>query len=65
MCSLHHEIEAARTSTASPHVDPIIAWIARPARWWQFWLPQSGIAGGAIIGAIMTVVAVAIALVAL
>lgn len=31
----------------------------RPARWWQFWLPQSGGAGGLIAFAIIFVVALA------
>lgn len=25
-------------------------WINKPAKWWQFWLPQSGIVGGSILG---------------
>ena len=25
-------------------------WFYHPARWWQVWLPQSGLTGGAIVG---------------
>lgn len=27
-------------------------WWFEPASWWQFWLPQSGVAGGLIAGAV-------------
>ncbi|MHC4316654.1 MAG: hypothetical protein ACYSW3_29780 [Planctomycetota bacterium] len=35
----------------------VIDWIFRPARWWEFWQPQSGIPGG-IIGGFSLAVAV-------
>ena len=25
-------------------------WSLRPAAWWQFWYPQSGVIGGGIMG---------------
>jgi hypothetical protein len=28
-------------------------WANADAKWWQFWMPQSGHAGGLIIGAIV------------
>lgn len=28
-------------------------WIYKPAKWYQFWLPQSGDFGGIIIGTIV------------
>jgi hypothetical protein len=29
----------------------IVAWIKRPARWWQPWRPQSGLVGGIVLAA--------------
>jgi hypothetical protein len=29
-----------------------MAWWDRPASWWQFWYPQSGLFGGMLIAAI-------------
>ncbi len=26
-------------------------WLTHPAEWWEFWYPQSGYAGGGMIGA--------------
>lgn len=28
----------------------LIKWSTTPAKWYQFWLPQSGFLGGAILG---------------
>lgn len=28
----------------------VVSWVQNPARWYQFWLPQSGLLGG-LIGA--------------
>jgi hypothetical protein len=28
-------------------------WFWRRAKWWQFWLPQSGVEGGMIFGGIV------------
>ena len=33
----------------------IVKWWVYPARWWQFWYPQSGLPGGVIIGAIVII----------
>jgi hypothetical protein len=35
----------------------IYEWWMKPARRWQFWLPQSGILGGMILGAIIIAIA--------
>jgi hypothetical protein len=40
----------------------IINWWKHPARWYQFWLPQSGLFGGLIIGATGTIALVIIVL---
>jgi len=28
-------------------------WFMKPAKWYYFWLPQSGLAGGIIVGLII------------
>lgn len=33
-----------------------VPWVFREAKWWQFWLPQSGIIGGLIITAIVLLI---------
>lgn len=35
-----------------PSAKSLAVWAGRPARWWQFWRPQSGIVGGLILAAI-------------
>jgi len=32
--------------------ESLVRWAIKPAMWWQFWLPQSGLPGGLIGGAI-------------
>lgn len=39
-------------------MNAISRWWFRPAMWWQFWLPQSGIPGGAIVAAALYFVVV-------
>jgi len=34
----------------------IKAWLEKEASWWQFWLPKSGVVGGAIAGLIILIV---------
>ena len=31
-------------------------WYFKPAKWWEFWLPQSGIEGGVILGAVLSLI---------
>ena len=31
----------------------IVKWITTPAKWYQFWMPESGPVGGAIAGGIL------------
>lgn len=33
--------------------DLLLVWTSKPAKWYQFWLPQSGYRGGLILGAIL------------
>ena len=35
-------------------------WAFRDAEWWQFWMPQSGLAGGMIAGVVVIVAIVAL-----
>ena len=30
-----------------------VRWFLAPAFWWQFWMPQSGLAGGLIFAAVV------------
>lgn len=39
-----------------PSARSLAVWAGHPARWWQFWRPQSGIIGG-IIGAVILIAA--------
>lgn len=34
----------------------MIRWIKARAKWWQFWMPQSGLTGGIIAGWIITLI---------
>lgn len=36
--------------------DLIKRWTFTPAKWWQFWMPQSGLRGGLIIWIICFIV---------
>jgi hypothetical protein len=36
------------------------SWRFRPAKWYQFWLPQSGLFGGIIIGAVISAAVVSL-----
>lgn len=38
-------------------MDIIVRWVNKPARWYEFWYPQSGILGGMLGAAIATLVA--------
>jgi hypothetical protein len=38
----------------------IFKWLTKPARWYEFWLPQSGIVGGMIFGALFAVIPAAV-----
>jgi len=31
-------------------------WCKKPAKYWQFWLPQSGAVGGIIFGLIISII---------
>lgn len=35
-------------------------WWFKPAKYWQFWLPQSGIIGGMILGAFILAIIIVI-----
>ncbi|WON88975.1 hypothetical protein [Delftia sp. UGAL515B_04] len=37
----------------------LVNWFFRPAQWWQIWLPQSGVVGGLLAGASISVAAFA------
>ena len=36
-------------------LDNFDRWVHHPAKWWQFWLPQSDALGGAIAGIVVGV----------
>ena len=42
-----HAAELAREGGAD-----VAYWWNQPADWWEFWLPQSGWIGGAVLGAL-------------
>ena len=31
-------------------IQSFLDWLFEPAKWWQFWMPQSGFLGGCIMG---------------
>jgi hypothetical protein len=35
--------------------ESIFKWLTKPAKWYEFWLPQSGVAGGLIVGGMFAV----------
>lgn len=37
-------------------IDKINYWFYKPAKWWQFWLPQSNLTGGFIVGLILSAI---------
>lgn len=37
-------------------MDRLWMWIIKPAHWYEFWKPQSGIGGGFIVGAIACII---------
>lgn len=41
-------------------INKLNKWFYKPAKWWQFWLPQSGMEGGAILGLILSVIGIII-----
>jgi hypothetical protein len=37
-------------------VEAMVSWLVKPARWWHFWMPQSGLVGGAIMSMLLYIV---------
>lgn len=35
-------------------MNSLAKWFFRPARWYEFWLPQSGLTGGIMIGTLIS-----------
>lgn len=40
-----------------PSTHSLAVWAGRPAHWWQFWWPRSGIMGGAIAAVVLIIIA--------
>jgi hypothetical protein len=40
--------------------EKLFAWLTKPAKWYEFWLPQSGVTGGLIVGGMFAVIPTAI-----
>ncbi len=35
-------------------------WMMTPAHWYEFWMPQSGLVGGLIVGLILLAICIAV-----